>query len=123
MTFGDPFLDSGVASIVNLPHAIDFGAKCGAYLVTAQAGPSSGTTRWTLRGSVPRISEGYVTKFAPHKAPKSIVTGQVTFDERVLLHRVACVGCPCSIKRLALSIHGYLAHKETPPPSRTAVGT
>ena len=30
----------------------------------------------------------YVTKFAPHRALKLIVSGKLTFDERVVLHRV-----------------------------------
>ena len=36
-----------------------------------------------------RIFERYVTKFAPHKALKSIPCGKLTFDERVVIHRVA----------------------------------
>jgi len=41
------------------------------------------------RIQVDRIPGGYVTKFAPHtEAPKSIARGKLTFDERVVLHRV-----------------------------------
>jgi len=32
--------------------------------------------------------EGYVTKFTPHKTVKLSVWGKLTFDERVVLHRV-----------------------------------
>ena len=46
------------------------------------------TTRWTSRASVPRISEGCVTKFASHKALNLIAWGKLTFDERVVAHRV-----------------------------------
>ena len=35
-----------------------------------------------------REFEGHVTKFAPHKALKLIAWGKMTFDERVVLHRV-----------------------------------
>ena len=35
-----------------------------------------------------RLGYGYVTKFAPHEAPKLISTGKLTVDERVELHRV-----------------------------------
>jgi len=37
--------------------------------------------------SLPPNLEGYVTKFAPHKALKLITRGKLTFDERVVLHR------------------------------------
>ena len=36
-----------------------------------------------------RTFERYATKFAPHKVLKSITRGKLTFDERVVLHRVA----------------------------------
>ena len=45
-------------------------------------------TWWSSKGSLPRISEGCVIKFAPHKAPKLIAPGKLTFDERVELNRV-----------------------------------
>ena len=45
-------------------------------------------TRWSSRVSLPRISEGCVTKFAPRKTPKLIAPGKLTFDERVVFHRV-----------------------------------
>ena len=32
--------------------------------------------------------EGYVTRFSPHKAPTSIASCNLTFDERVVVHRV-----------------------------------
>jgi len=35
-----------------------------------------------------RMFERNETKFAPHKALKLIARGKLTFDERVLLHRV-----------------------------------
>ena len=35
--------------------------------------------------------ERTVTKFVPHKSPKLIASGKLTFDERVVLHRVACL--------------------------------
>ena len=40
-----------------------------------------------LEGFVARISEDYVTKFAPRKAHKSVTPGKLTFDDRVVLHR------------------------------------
>ena len=43
------------------------------------------STRWS---SLARISERYVTKFAPHKALTLIARGKLTFDDRVELHRV-----------------------------------
>ena len=39
-------------------------------------------------GFVPTIYGGNVTKFAPHDAVKLIASGKLTFDERVVLHRV-----------------------------------
>ena len=51
-------------------------------------GERVGSTGWRSRVSLPRISEGYVTKFALHKAQKVITSGKLTFDERVVLHRV-----------------------------------
>ena len=39
-------------------------------------------------GFVASNFEGYVTKSAPHKALKLIVRDMLTFDERVVLHRV-----------------------------------
>jgi len=35
-----------------------------------------------------RVSEGNVTKFAPHKALKLIAGGKLTFDEKVVIHLV-----------------------------------
>ena len=35
-----------------------------------------------------------MTKCAPHEALKSITTGRLTFDERVVLRRVAAEPCP-----------------------------
>ena len=37
---------------------------------------------------MPQNSDGYVTKFAPHQALKLTACGKLTFDERVVLHRV-----------------------------------
>ena len=37
---------------------------------------------------MPQHFEGYVTKFAPHKILKLIAWGKLTFDKRVVLHRV-----------------------------------
>ena len=50
---------------------------------------SERATRWTSRASLFNEIARCVTRFAPHKAPKSIVAGKLTFDERVVLHRVA----------------------------------
>ena len=47
------------------------------------------TTRWSMRVSLPSNLQGDVTKFAPHKALKLIAWGQLTFDERVVVRRVA----------------------------------
>jgi len=44
---------------------------------------ASDTTRWSSRLSMPRISEGFVTKLAPHKIVKLIAQGKLTFDERI----------------------------------------
>ena len=43
-------------------------------------------TRWTTQVSLPPNLECHVTMFAPHKTLKS------TFDERVVVHRVAYIG-------------------------------
>jgi len=44
------------------------------------------TVEWVL---LPRIiSEGDVSKFAPHKAIQLNARGKLTFDKRVVLHRV-----------------------------------
>ena len=43
------------------------------------------STRVFRRGRIPRC---YVTKFAPRKALYLIAWGKLTFDERVVLHRV-----------------------------------
>ena len=37
---------------------------------------------------MPWISEGPVTEFAPQKAIKIITSEKLTFDERVVVHRV-----------------------------------
>ena len=44
-------------------------------------------SQWTSRVSLPQTSGGYVTTFALHKAQKAIVSGKLTFDERMVLHR------------------------------------
>jgi hypothetical protein len=46
------------------------------------------TTRWSSRCSLPRMSEGRVTKFAPQKTLTLVTRGKLTFDERVVPHRV-----------------------------------
>ena len=43
-------------------------------------------------GFVASNLEGYATKCAPHKALKLIAYGKLTFDERVVLHRVVVWG-------------------------------
>ena len=48
-----------------------------------------GAIRRLPRVSVARNLERYVTKFAPHKVVKLTSKGKLTFDERVLVHRVA----------------------------------
>ena len=63
-------------------------------------------------GFAPIDSEGNVTKFAPHKALKSIVCSKLTFDGRVVAHRV---GGACMAAML-VAIQGYLAYKKTHPP-------
>ena len=50
------------------------------------------STRWTSRGSLPRNSEGHLTKFAQHKDVKCIARGMMTLDERVVIHRVIMIG-------------------------------
>jgi hypothetical protein len=47
-----------------------------------------------------------VTKFAPHKAVKSIAGGKFTFDERFVVHRVGCRTIPkltCWVRRTNMS--------------------
>ena len=46
-------------------------------------------TRWIPKISLPQNYGGYVSKFAPHKALHLIAGGKLTFDEWVVLHRVA----------------------------------
>jgi len=41
--------------------------------------------RWTPKGSLGR----YVTKFEPHKSLKLIISGNLTFDDKVAVHRAA----------------------------------
>ena len=50
-------------------------------------------------GFVPLDSEGNVTKCAPHEAYKLIAVGKLTFDERIVLHRV---GITMSLHRAIL---------------------
>ena len=50
------------------------------------------STRWSTRVSLVRNLERCVTSFAPHKALKLIACGKLTFDDRVVLHRVAMRG-------------------------------
>ena len=49
---------------------------------------SCSLTRRRSRASLLRISDGYVTTFALHKAQK-LSSGKLTFDERVKIHRAA----------------------------------
>ena len=46
------------------------------------------STRWRSRGSFVRICERYVTKFAQHRARRSISWCKLPFDGRVALHCV-----------------------------------
>ena len=46
------------------------------------------SARWSSRLSLPDFFEGYVSQFAPHKALKLIPSGKLTFEERVVAHRV-----------------------------------
>jgi hypothetical protein len=50
--------------------------------------------QWNSRVLTPRISAGYVTQSAPHEALKSIACGKLTFDQRVVLHRVETLPSP-----------------------------
>ena len=45
-------------------------------------------TRWATRISSPHQSAWYVTRFAIHKALKSIAWCKLIFDERVVVHRL-----------------------------------
>ena len=45
---------------------------------------TSVTTRRDTKVSSPRTSEGYVTKFAPHKARMSFTSGKLTLVEKVV---------------------------------------
>jgi len=47
------------------------------------------SARWSTRIWLARNFDCNVTTFAPHKALELIVWGRLTFDERVVLHRVA----------------------------------
>ena len=51
----------------------------------ANAAPHGGPRKFRL----PSITGYYVTIFQPHQAPKSMASGKLTFDERVVAHRVA----------------------------------
>ena len=46
--------------------------------------------------------ERNVTKVIPHKSPKSIASGKLTFDERAALHRVVLLHLPqrCALLRV-----------------------
>ena len=50
-----------------------------------------GTARLATRVAFDRNFDSNVTKFAPHSALKSMARRKWTFDERVVLHRVATV--------------------------------
>ena len=47
------------------------------------------TTRLSWRASSARNFERYVTNFAPHKALKSIASGKLIVDEKVIAHCAA----------------------------------
>ena len=45
----------------------------------------AGTARWSSQVLLPQ-NEVYATKFAPHEALNLIARGELSFDERVVLH-------------------------------------
>ena len=49
-------------------------------------------TRWTSRVALPRNFEGRVTIFAPHYALNLTAWDKLTFDERIVVHRVTRLG-------------------------------
>ena len=67
----------------NLALTFSFVPICSIQARVGRAGEQSqsgvreclGFTWWSLMGAVPRISEDYVTTFAPHRASKLIATG------------------------------------------------
>ena len=65
--------------------------------------PTSLSTQRTSRVSLPQSLEGLLTKYIPHIALKMISSGRLTFDERLVLHRV-----DQDIRR---RIHCYLSQK------------
>ena len=68
---------------------IEFGTQGAEQESVSQAYKGTGgATRWTTRGSFPQNYGGYVTKCAPHQTRKLIARGKLTFDERVVLHRM-----------------------------------
>jgi len=67
------------------------------------------SARWSSRGSLPRISEGYGTERAPPVALTLITRGKLTFDEMVELHRVARgLGLKNSTRRFEVTVSGFL---------------
>ena len=71
------------------------------------------SARWSTRVSLAQYFERNVTKFAPHKARNLIASCKLTFDERVVLHRV---DAPYSILS-SVSVHeGCCATADNPSP-------
>ena len=76
-------------------------------------------TRWSLRVTLVQNVERYVTKVAPHKALTLIVSGKLTLDDRVVLHRVNCVGFTMTCSRQVTIAQGRTCEKGTHPPGST----
>jgi hypothetical protein len=45
-----------------------------------------------------------MTKFAPHMTPESVESGKLTFDERVVLHRVVLYVLPRGLRVSGLRV-------------------
>ena len=71
----------------------------------------------------PKFLGCYVTKFAPHKAPKLIARGKLTFDARVVLHRASGVRpCPEYSRANSYPWNRFLQRRARPGPCPHSAG-
>ena len=65
------------------------------------------------------VGQSYVTKFAPRKAQNLIARGKLTFDRRVVLHRVADKASAAWLRPDFFRVHGREFERlVAPSPSR-----